>query len=97
MDFQTCEVSKTIKHDHTNALFYVWPRLSTNSMYVHFYIERHNEENIPLTHDTSVYLDWHKDLFENSFQLIILLIMHVTCSMYDILDKTLKDPRNSIY
>ena len=86
-----------MSHGGTNELFYLWPILKNNTMYVHFYIERSNEELISLQHDTSVYLDWHKDLFENSFQLIILLIMHVTCSMYDILDKTLKDPRNSIY
>lgn len=66
MDCQRYKVSKTIEHDHTNALFYLWPQMSSNNMYVHFYIEQHNEFLVPLDDEASVYLNWHKDCFEIS-------------------------------
>ena len=75
--FKTCQVSKTIEHDTTNALFYLWPVLNKNKMYIHFYIEEFNEEYISLKHEASVYLDWHKDFFRNSLHFILKLIILV--------------------
>ena len=52
-------------HDAINELFYLWPKLSENKMWVHFYTgdEEEFEELIPLKHEMSTYLDWHKDFF----------------------------------
>ena len=73
--FKTCQVSETIEHDTTNALFYLCPVLNKNKMYIHFYIEEFNEEYISLKHEASVYLDWHKDFFRNSLHFILKLII----------------------
>ena len=71
-NLQTHEVSETQEHDHTNGLFYLWPVLNENEMFIHFYSGSRYDELIPLKHETSLYLDWHKDSFDNSLNFIII-------------------------
>ena len=62
--FKISEVTtNTSEHTATNEFFFLWPVLSENKMYVHFYVGRHHEELISLKHETSLYLKWHKVFF----------------------------------
>ena len=57
--FKTVKVSRSIKHDHTNALFYLWTR-DSNQMWVHFFNGEYNEPIVTLNHENSFFLNWHK-------------------------------------
>jgi len=70
---QLLVVSTTSSIDSTNSLLYLYPVLDSNNIFVHFYTGKSFGTYVKLEHKSIVFLKWHKDCFEISYKLIIIL------------------------